>query len=337
MSVAKFRPGPKSTDAAVLMMLFGEEVAASVLRHMAPVEVQHLGAAMFAVDEVPEAEVDRITEDFLNRLAGETGLGFGTPRFVQKVMTDALGPDRAQSVIGRISPVTTERRIELLDWMDAAAIHELILDEHPQIMALVIACLPYKQAAEVLGRLPDDLQPDIVRRVAQLGAVTPEALRDLEQVLQRKFKSSSGSGASQIGGVRAAARIMNHARSGAEARILRDIRKDDRDLMTAIQDNMFVFDNLGKSDDRSLQTLLRAVEVDRLALALKGADEALRDRLLSCMSSRTAAGLRDEMEVMGPVRLSEVLEAQKQIVAQARQMSDEGSIVLAGRGGEELV
>ncbi len=337
MTLAKFRPGPNSTDAAVLMLLLGEEVAAHVLRHLSPAEVQHLGAAMYAVDEVPDTDIDRITEDFLRRLADETGLGYATPRFVQKVMTEALGPDRAQSVIGRISPVTTERRIELLDWMDAAAIHDLVHDEHPQIMALVIACLPYRQAADVLALLPEDLQPDIVRRVAQLGAVTPEALRDLEQVLHQKFKASSGASASQLGGVRAAARIMNHARSGTEARILRDIRKDDKDLMNAIQDNMFVFDNLGKSDDRSLQTLLRGVEPDRLALALKGADEALRERLLSCLSARAAAGVRDEMEAMGPVRLSEVLESQKQIVAQARQMADQGTIVLAGRGGEELV
>jgi flagellar motor switch protein FliG len=118
---------------------------------------------------------------------------------------------------------------------------------------------------------------------------------------------------------------------------LRDIRKDDKDLMTAIQDNMFVFDNLGRSDDRSLQTLLRAIDPERLVLALKGADEALRERLLSCMSSRAAAGIRDEMEALGPVRLTEVQEAQKQIVATARQMADAGNIVLAGRGGEEMV
>ena len=130
---------------------------------------------------------------------------------------------------------------------------------------------------------------------------------------------------------------MNFTRSGVEARILRDIRKDDKDLMNAIQDNMFVFDNLGKSDDRSLQTLLRAIEPERLVLALKGADEVLRERLLSCMSVRAAAGIRDEMEALGPVRLTEVQEAQKQIVAVARQMADAGTIVLAGRGGEEMV
>ncbi|WP_126976375.1 flagellar motor switch protein FliG [Frigidibacter oleivorans] len=337
MTAPSLRPGPLSTDAAVLMFLFGDAVATRVLRHLSPVEIQKLGAAMYAIDAVDETEVDRIVEEFLGRLAEETGIGHGTPRFVQRVMTEALGPDRAQSVIGRINPKASDRRVEILDWMDEMAIHELIVDEHPQIIALVLACLPHRQAADVLGRLPEDSQSDIVRRIAQIGPVSPEALQDLETVLQRKFTAQSGSSASQIGGMRAAARIMNFARGDAEGRILRDIRKDDKDLMTAIQDNMFTFDNLGRSDDRSLQTLLRAIEPDRLALALKGADETLRDRLLSCLSARAAAGLRDEMEAMGPVRLKEVIDAQKQIVAIARGMADEGTIVLAGRGGEEMV
>lgn len=330
-------PGSAAFDAAILMMLLGETAAAEVMRHLLPAEVQHIGTAMYAVDDVPDRELDRIIEGFLSRIAEETGIGLGRADFVRNVMTQALGADRAQSVIGRINPETAERPIALLDWMDTASAHEMIADEPPQVMALVIACLPSDQAAEVLALLPEALQPDIVRRVARLGSVAPEALRELETVLQRKFKATSGAAGSQLGGVRVAARIMNHARGGAEARILRDIRKDDRDLTGAIQDSMFVFDNLGKSDDRALQTLLRGIEPDRLALALKGAEDGLRTRLLSCLSGRAAAGIRDEMEAMGPVRLSEVIDAQKAIVATARRLADEGTIVLAGRGGEELV
>lgn len=337
MPAKPIQPGASAFDAAILMLLFGEEAAAQVMRHLSPVEVQHVGAAMYAVDEVADREIDRIIEGFLQRVAGETGLGLGKADYVRNVMTQALGADRAQSVITRISPDTAERPIGLLDWMDTAAVHEMIADEPPQIMALVVACLPYAQAADVLSLLPEAAQPEVIRRVARLGAVTPDALRELEAVLQRKFKATTSATGSQLGGVRAAARIMNHARGGAEARILRDIRKDDRDLMAAIQDNMFVFDNLGMSDDRSLQTLMRGLEPDRLALALKGADDGLRQRLLSCLSGRAAAGIRDEMEAMGPVRLSEVIEAQKEIVATARRLADEGTIVLAGRGGEELV
>jgi flagellar motor switch protein FliG len=337
MATAQSPAGTGTFDAAVLMLLFGEDAAAAVLRHLPPAVVQQLGSAIYGVEDVTDRDVDRIVEGFLNQVAGENGLALGRSDYVRSILTQALGGERAQSVLGRISPSSDDRPIALLDWMDAAAVHDAIADEHPQIMALVIACLPNQQGAEVLALLPEDQQPDVVRRVAQLGSVPPEALRDLELVLHRKFQGSSRSATSSIGGVKTAARIMNHARDGAEARIMRDLRKADKDLMTAIQDNMFVFDNLVRSDDRSLQTLLRGIEADRLALALKGADETVRDRLLACISARAASGVRDEMQAMGPVRLSEVVEAQKQIVATARRMADEGTIVLAGRGGEELV
>ncbi|HCY99936.1 MAG: flagellar motor switch protein FliG [Rhodobacterales bacterium RIFCSPHIGHO2_02_FULL_62_130] len=331
-------PAPTSTEkAAILMMLFGERAAAGVLKNLSPSEVQHLGSAMYAVRNIEQALVDAIVEEFLSDLSTETGLGHGASGYIRVMMTEALGEDKAQSVISRINPASTERPIEILDWMDARSIAELIGDEHPQIVALVVACLEYNLAADVLSLLAEDLQTDVVRRIAELNTVQPEALRDLEQVLQRKFKASTSSRASQIGGVRAAARIMNFTRQTTEQRILRDIRKDDRNLMQQIQDNMFVFDNLVKSDDRSLQTLLRNVESELLVLALKGADEVLREKLLGCMSTRAAANIRDEMEALGPVRLTDVQEAQKQIITVARRLSDEGTIVLAGRGGEQMV
>lgn len=321
----------------MLMMLFGERAAASVLRNLSPTEVQHLGAAMYSVADVDQLTLEHVVEDFLVGLARETGLNHGAPVYIRSVMTEALGEDKAQSIISRINPSSAERPIEILDWMDARSIAELIVDEHPQIIALVIACLDYGLAADVLTLLPEVNQPDIVRRIAELSSIPPEALRDLEEVMQRKFKASATTRASQIGGVKAAARIMNFTRTQMEQRILREVKKEDRDLMQAIMENMFVFDNLEQSDERSLQTLLRNVDNDQLVLALKGASEGLRDKLLGCMSSRAAANLRDEMTALGPVRLTDVQEAQKGIVATARRLSDEGTIVLAGRGGDQMV
>jgi flagellar motor switch protein FliG len=167
--------------------------------------------------------------------------------------------------------------------------------------------------------------------------VQPDALRELEVVMQRKFKANTSLRASQVGGVGAAAKIMNFTKQAMEARIMGALKEDDEDLMVAIQESMFVFDNLVMSDDKSLQTLLRSVDTEDMVLALKGADEPLRDKLFSCMSSRAAANLQDEMEALGPVRLTEVQEAQKRIINVARRMSDEGSIVLAGRGGDDFV
>ena len=239
--------------------------------------------------------------------------------------------------MSRITPSSTERPIEILDWMDARSIAELVIDEHPQIIALVISYLDFGLGADVLGLLPEESQPDVIARIATLQTVQPEALRELEDVMQRKFKANTSLRASQVGGVQAAAKIMNFTKQAMEGRIMNALKDDDEDLMVAIQESMFVFDNLIMSDDKSLQTLLRSVDTEDLVLALKGADEPLRDKLFSCMSSRAAANLQDEMEALGPVRLTEVQEAQKRIINVARRMSDEGSIVLAGRGGDDFV
>lgn len=323
--------------AAILMLAFGEEAATAILRNLSPSEVQLLGAAMFGVRNIDNAILDAVVEEFLQALTEDSGLGASAPQFVRRVMTAALGEERAASVLGRIGPVNDRKPIGILEWMDARAIAELITDEHPQIIALVIACLDHAHGADVLTMLPDTVQPDIIRRIAAISHVGPEALSDLEAVLQRKFKAGTSLRSSQIGGVKAAARIMNFTRSDMEQRIMKDLRRDDRDLGQAIEDNMFVFDNLVNSDERSLQTLLRTVDAALLVLALKGADDILRDKLLGCMSTRAAANLRDEMDALGPVRLTEVQEAQKQIIAVARRLADEGTIVLAGRGGEQMV
>ncbi|MHA7849756.1 flagellar motor switch protein FliG [Roseovarius sp.] len=323
--------------AAVLMMIFGTGTASAILKSLTPETVQTLGQEMYGLRDIDHATINAVLDEFFERLADETDIGHGTNSYVQTVFREALGEDRAQSVLSRISNSTLDRPIELLDWMDPSAIAELIVDEHPQIMALVIASLDPTRAANVLRVLPDDLQPNIIERIATLNTVQPDALAELERVMNLKFKANTTLRASQIGGVKTAARILNNAKRQMEQRILKDIRKADKDLMEALQDNMFVFENLGRSDDRSLQTLLRAIEPDQLALALKTADDELRDRLLSCLSTRASAAIIDELEALGPVRVATVEEAQKQIIIIAREMADAGTITLAGRGGEAMV
>lgn len=322
---------------AILMMLLGEDEAAEILKNLSPREVQHLGGAMYSVQGVDQDTVNSVLDEFLMIIKKQTSLGLGAGNYIRNVLTKALGNDKAQSVLSRITPASSERPIEILDWMDARAISELILDEHPQIQALIISYLDYGLAADVLTLMPHDFQPEVVRRIATLETVQPEAIRELERVMQQKFKQNTTLRASQIGGVKAAAKIMNFTKGPMEQRILKAIQKDSKNLMQSIQDNMFVFDNLVMSDDRSLQTLLRSLDTEVLTLALKGADETLREKLFGCMSSRAASNIKDEMEALGPVRLTEVQEAQKQIINIARKMSDDGTIVLAGRGGDEMV
>ncbi|MFA8388026.1 MAG: flagellar motor switch protein FliG [Pelagibaca sp.] len=323
--------------AAILMMVFGEDTAAQILRTLSPAEVQTLGEAMYTVQGIDHDTVDAVLNEFLVAVSNQTGLGIGANTYVRDVLDQALGTHKAQSVLSRIVPTNSERPIEILDWMDPSAVAELIVDEHPQITALVIASLEYAQGAEVLKLLPPEQQPEIIRRIATLNTVQPEALRDLEEVMRAKFKANTTLRASQIGGVKAAARIMNFTRQDMEERIMKELRKADKILTEDIQDNLFVFDYLIKSDDRSLQAVLREIDTEVLVLALKGADPALRDKLLGCISQRAAANVLEEMEAMGPVRLSQVQTAQKDIITVARRLSDEGRITLAGRGGEKMV
>ena len=322
---------------AILMMLLGEDEASEIIRNLSPKEVQHLGTAMYSVQGLDQETVNAVLDEFLAIIKAQTSLGMGAGNYIRNVMNKALGEDKAQSVLSRIAPSTSARPIEILDWMDARSIAELIIDEHPQIIALIISYLDAGQAADVLGLLPDGMQPEIVRRIATLQTVGPDALSELEKVMQSKFKANTSLRAAKVGGVDAAARIMNFTKQNMEQRIMKDISRNDRELMQAIQESMFVFDNLIMSDERSLQTLLRSVDNELLVLALKGADEPLREKLFSCMSKRAAANIMDEMEALGPVRLTEVQTAQKEIINVARRMSDEGTIVLAGRGGDDFV
>ena len=322
---------------AILMMLLGEDEASEIVRNLSPKEVQHLGTAMYSVQGLDQDTVNAVLDEFLAIIKAQTSLGMGAGNYIRNVMNKALGEDKAQSVLSRIAPSTSARPIEILDWMDARSIAELIIDEHPQIIALIISYLDAGQAADVLGLLPDALQSEIVRRIATLQTVGPDALAELENVMQSKFKANASLRAAKVGGVDAAARIMNFTKQNMEQRIMKDISRNDRELMQAITESMFVFDNLIMSDERSLQTLLRSVDNELLVLALKGADEPLREKLFSCMSKRAAANIVDEMEALGPVRLTEVQTAQKEIINVARRMSDEGTIVLAGRGGDDFV
>ena len=319
------------------MMLIGEDEAAEIMGNLSPKEVQVLGSAMYSVQGLGQDTVNLVLDEFLAIIKAQTSLGISGGSYIKNVLSKSLGDDKAQSVLGKITPSDSNKAFEILDWLDASSVADLIIDEHPQIVALIISYLEPATASDVLIFMPEERQADIIRRIATLETVQPEALKELDRVMQKVFSSNASLRASKVGGVPAAAKIMNFISGDGEAKIMKEILKEDKQLMLSIQDSMFVFETLLLSDDKSLQTLLRAVEDDLIILALKGADEELRTKLFGCMSQRAAANIQDEMEALGPVRLTEVQEAQKQIIAVARRMSDEGSIVLAGRGGDDYV
>jgi flagellar motor switch protein FliG len=292
---------------------------------------------MYSVEGLDQDTVNKVLDEFLAIIKEQTSLGLGAGDYIQNVLNKALGNDRAQSILGRITPTESSNAIEILEWMDSRAISELISDEHPQIIALIISYLDPAQASDVLVMLDEKLQPEIIKRIATIQTVQPDALKNLELVMQKKFAANTSLRASQVGGVKAAASIMNFMKGEDEQKIFKEVAKFSKNLMTDIQEAMFVFDNLIKSDDKSMQVIIRSVETEDLVLAMKGADEELQEKMFSCMSQRAAANVQDEMDALGPVRLSEVQEAQKRIINTARRLSDEGSIVLAGRGGDDYV
>ena len=322
---------------AILMMLLGEDEAAEILKNLGPKEVQQLGKEMYTVQGLDQDTVNQVLDEFLAIIKTQTDLGMGSSNYIRNVMTKALGENKAQSVLGRITPTESDKPIEILDWMDARSVAELISDEHPQIMSLIISYLEAGVAADVLVMLPEDLQADIIHRIATLETVQPDALSELERVMQLKFKTNTSLRASSVGGVKAAAQIMNFTKQNMEQRIVKSLGEKDRLLAKEIQESMFTFDTLILMDDRSMQTLIRNVDQEVLIIALKGTDEELKKKIFSSMSQRASANIQDEMEVLGPLRLTEVQEAQKAIINTARTMSDEGSIVLAGRGGDDFV
>ena len=319
---------------AILMLLLGEDEAAEILKNLSPREVQQLGSAMYSVADVDQRTVNMVLDEFLSIIKAQTSIGLGADAYIRRVLVKALGDDKAGSVLTRITPSHSAKGIDILQWMDARSIAEMIEGEHPQIIGIIVAHLDYAVAADVLVLLPETLQHEVIQRVATLDSVQPEAIEQLERVMQLQFQANTSLRASKVGGIKAAAKIMNFTQTATEQRIMKSLLKADKNLMQSIQESMFVFENLINVDDKSLGVLMRSVEADQLAVALKGADQRLRDKILGCMSQRAAAAIVDEMEAKGPMRVTEVQEAQKAIIATARRLSDAGQMVLAGRGDD---
>lgn len=323
-----------SETAAILLMLLGDAEAAQVLNNLEPHEVQHIGRAMFNVADVSRENVESVLSQFTRRARVRTSIGFGSASRIRAVMQHALGVDRADTVLARITPPTRSQTLDALRWIDSRTIVALIEHEHPQIAALVLAHLEPPIAADVLQLLPADSQADILHRVASLGSVSAEALADLEEILLHEMARIATAPATSRGGASDAAKIMNNTRPGNDQRIIKALAKIDKPLAAKIEDEMFIFADLGGLDDKNMGVLLRGVETSVLVVALKGAAAPLRDRMLGCMSSRAADSIRDEMAERGPIRLAEVIDAQKEMLTIARRLADSGTLMLSGRGDD---
>jgi len=329
------RPGVE--QAAILLLTLGEQDAAQVLRHLGAKDVQRVGQAMAQLTGVSREEVSLVLGRFATRVEQQTSVGVNSDEYVRKVLNEALGTERAGGVIDRILRGRSSRGLEAVKWMEPKAVAGMLRNEHPQVIAIVLSYLDAEQAALVLGALPQEIQPDVIVRVASLDGVQPAALNELDEALEKQFTGKSMSKASGFGGPKAAAEILNLVGVAPEGRIIEEIAKTNADLSQKLQDLMFIFDDLISIDDRGMQELLREIPGDKLIIALKATTEEMKDKFFKNMSERASQMLKDDLEAKGPVKLSEVEAAQKEIILTARRMADEGKVQLGGKGGEEYV
>ncbi|MDF1481943.1 flagellar motor switch protein FliG [Extensimonas sp. H3M7-6] len=324
-------------NAAILLMSLGEEEAAEVFKHLSPKEVQKLGETIARMRTVSREKVDEVINRFSDAAAAQSLLVSDTGNYVRAVLKRALGDDKAALLIDRILQGGDVSGIESLKWMDPLSVAELLRNEHPQIIAAILVHLDPDHAADILKQFNERQRAEVMLRVATLEGIQPTALKDLNEVLFQVLAGGDKVRKSSLGGVKAAAEIINLLGGAMEGAVIEAIRGHDPDLAQKIMDKMFVFDDVLKLDDRSVQTVLKEVASETLVVALKGAGPELREKFFSNMSSRAAEALREDLESRGPMRLSEVEAQQKEILKTVRRLADEGQVTLGGGGDDALV
>ncbi|KTF16173.1 flagellar motor switch protein FliG [Pseudoalteromonas sp. H105] len=323
--------------AAILLLSLSEEDAAQILKHLEPKQVQKVGMAMAAIDDLSQAKISAVHNLFIEQIQSFSTIGFQSEDFIKKALTAALGEDKAASLIDQIVMGSGAKGLDSLKWMDSKQVANIIRNEHPQIQTIVLSYLEPEQSAEILAQFPEKVRLDLTMRIANLEEVQPAALQELNEIMEKQFAGQAGAQAAKMGGLKAAADIMNYLDTNIEGQLMDSIREHDEEMSQQIQDLMFVFENLMDVEDRGIQAILREVQQDVLMKAIKGTDEGLKDKILGNMSKRAADMLADDLEAMAPVRISEVEAAQKEILSTARRLADSGEIMLGGGGGEEFL
>jgi flagellar motor switch protein FliG len=323
--------------AAILLMSLSEQDAANVLKQLDAREVQKLGVAMAELKQITREQMTSVLETFLGTLDATSNVASGSPDYVRRVLTQAVGKQKTDLLLDRVSTGQTGQGIEALRWMDAKSVAQIISTEHPQIAAIVLSHLEPEQSASVLPLLTEQMRTEVLMRIASLNEVPQSALTELDQLVEKQANAPPPSPLRRIGGARTVADILNAMQRDKSGEELGKIEKADSDMHQQIKDLLFVFENLMDVDDRGIQALLREVGSDTLAVALRGAEPEVSEKILKNMSKRAAEILKDDMEARGPVKLADVEAAQKEIVTIAQRLADEGTISLGGKGDGEFV
>jgi len=323
--------------AAIFLLGVGEEAATEVMRHMSAKEVQQVGEAMAMISKLTNNQVESVLADFHLESAEINPLGLDAPDFTRRVMTSALGQDKAQNILSQVLEKPEEHNgVEALQWMAPKAIAEVLEEEHPQIAATVMTQLYDEQAAKVLELLSEDMRKDVILRIARMEELDPRAMEELDRVLESQLGKLQRTPPRKVMGPDNLAAILNATGSDLEKEMLEALTLQDEELSDDVKEKMFIFDNLMQLDDRGFQRLVREVPQENLLTALKGVDETLAERFFNNMSERAAEILREDMEASGPVKLADVEVAQKEIVRTAKRLADEGELMI-GKAARDYV
>ena len=336
MSVGKLT-GPKK--AAILLLALGEDAAAEVLKNLEEVEIQQVGYFMTRFTDIAPEEVDIVLEEFYrNSVTQEEGVNINaSPDFVRNALNKAVGPDRAKELSDNLSATGEDSGLDALRVIEPVMISNYIRNEHPQTIALVLSYLNnLEQASTVLRTLPESVQADVVYRMAVMESIPPGVVQEMNDVLTEEMKAA-GSGGAKVGGIEPVAEILNSVDKATETRILSTIEESNPDLAEQIRELMFTFEDLALIDSKQMQTVMKDVDQADMVLALKTACDAIKELIFSSMSTRAAEMVRDDLENLGPVKVSDVEAAQQKINKVVKKLEEDGTIVIAGEGGGDVV
>lgn len=327
--------GPQK--AAMVLVHLGKERAGKVLKSMRESEIEDLMAEVARLGDVDPKQMEKTLTEFRDMASAHMYFAKGGLNFAREMLEESLGRDKAREIVERLTLTTMELPFEFLRAADPRQVLTFLQDEHPQTIALVMAHILPDQAALVMSGLPEGVQGEVARRIAQMDRTSPEVIRQVESVLERKSSTLlQPSESSNAGGIQPLVEILNRSDRTTEKLILENLARTDPELADEVRNRMFVFEDIVSLEDRSVQLVLREIDSKELAIALKGVTDVVRDKVTSNMSERAGAALKDEIELLGPVRLKQVEEAQGNIVKAIRRLEEAGQIVVS-RGGEEFV
>lgn len=332
--VKKKYSGLKKT--AILLLALGQDVSSGLLKRLGEGEIERIGMEIANTTRVNQETMQEVLEEFLVMLEAQKYILEGGLEFAQEILEKAVGREKAHEIIKRLKETSQIRPFSFMRQADSKQLVNLLGQENPQTIALILSYLNPEQSSMIIAALPEEQQTDIAKRIALMERTSPEVLRDIENVLRTKLTSVLQQDFASAGGVQSVVDILNKADRGTEKLILEGLEEQDPALAEEIRKRMFIFEDVISLDDPSIQRIIREVESKELALALKGASEEVKARVLKNISKRAAEMLKEDLDFMGPVRLREVEEAQQKIVAIIRKLDEVGEIIIS-RGGEDAV